>query len=63
MDGSGIPPEGGSAVTKRVDVCLRAQPSVDNFVGTIPLRCNAATAGRIDRADGDASIGVRFSEF
>ncbi|WP_197388804.1 hypothetical protein [Ralstonia pseudosolanacearum] len=47
-------------MTKRVDVCLRAQPSVDNFVSTVPFCCNAATAGRIDRADGDASIGVRF---
>ncbi|MHA6908371.1 hypothetical protein ACQUJS_08040 [Ralstonia pseudosolanacearum] len=50
-------------MTKNVDVFLRAPSSADQFVGTIPLRCNAATAGRIDRADGDASIGVRFSEF
>ncbi|WP_275760947.1 hypothetical protein [Ralstonia pseudosolanacearum] len=48
-------------MTKNVDVFLRARSSVDNFVGTIAFRFNAATAGRIDRADGYASIGGRFS--
>ncbi|MGC5832747.1 hypothetical protein LDP08_19505 [Ralstonia pseudosolanacearum] len=50
-------------MTKNVDMFLRAPSSVANFVGTIPFRCNAATAGRIDRADGHASIGGWFSGF
>ncbi|AXV75110.1 hypothetical protein CJO75_21670 (plasmid) [Ralstonia solanacearum] len=63
MDGFRIPPWGGYAVTKNVDMFLRAPSSVANFVGTIAFRCNAATAGRIDRADGHASIGGWFSGF
>lgn len=53
----------GYAVTKNVDVFLRAQASVYNFVGTIPFLYNASTAGRLDRTYGYASIGVRFSGF
>lgn len=53
----------GYAVTKNVDVFMRAQASVYNFVGTIPFLYNTAAAGRLDRAYGYASIGVRFSGF
>ncbi len=51
------------AVVKNVEVFLRGQASLYNFVGTIPFLYNAATAGKMDRYYGYGSIGIRFSGF
>jgi len=51
------------AVVKNVEVFLRGQASLHNFVGTIPFLYNAATAGKMDRYYGYGSIGIRFSGF
>ncbi|MGT2512722.1 hypothetical protein [Cupriavidus basilensis] len=51
------------AVVKNVEVFLRGQGSLHNFVGTIPFLYNAATAGKMDRYYGYGSIGIRFSGF
>ncbi|WP_020201540.1 MULTISPECIES: hypothetical protein [Cupriavidus] len=51
------------AVVKNVEVFLRGQASLHNFVGTIPFLYNAATAGKLDRYYGYGSIGIRFSGF
>ncbi|GAB7548883.1 hypothetical protein [Cupriavidus sp. 8B] len=51
------------AVVKNVEVFLRGQASLYNFVGTIPFLYNAATAGKLDRYYGYGSIGIRFSGF
>ncbi|MGO4326331.1 MULTISPECIES: hypothetical protein [unclassified Cupriavidus] len=47
------------AVVKNVEVFLRGQASLHNFVGTIPFLYNAATAGKLDRYYGYGSIGLR----
>jgi len=51
------------AVVKNVDVFLRGQASLHNFVGTIPFLYNTATAGKMDRYYGYGSVGIRFSGF
>lgn len=51
------------AVVKNVEVFLRGQASLHNFVGTIPLLYNGATAGKMDRYYGYGSVGIRFSGF
>ncbi|WER47340.1 hypothetical protein CupriaWKF_07280 [Cupriavidus sp. WKF15] len=51
------------AAVKNVEVFLRGQASLHNFVGTIPFLYNAATAGKMDRYYGYASVGIRFSGF
>ncbi len=51
------------AVVKNVEVFLRGQASLYNFVGTIPFLYNTATAGKMDRYYGYGSIGIRFSGF
>jgi hypothetical protein len=48
---------------KNVEVFLRGQASLYNFVGTIPFHYNATTAGKLDRYYGYGSIGIRFSGF
>lgn len=50
-------------VVKNVELFVRGQAFLYNFVGTIPMLYNAATAGRLDRYYGYASFGVRFSGF
>ncbi|PVY80728.1 hypothetical protein C7414_10241 [Cupriavidus alkaliphilus] len=50
-------------VAKNVEVFLRGQASLYNFVGTIPFLYNATTAGKLDRYYGYGSIGIRFSGF
>ncbi|WP_432260481.1 hypothetical protein [Cupriavidus sp. TMH.W2] len=51
------------AVVKNMEVFVRGQASLHNFVGTIPFLYNAATAGKMDRYYGYGSIGIRFSGF
>ncbi|WP_454726768.1 MULTISPECIES: hypothetical protein [Cupriavidus] len=51
------------AVVKNVEVFLRGQASLHNFVGTIPFLYNAATSSKLDRYYGYGSIGIRFSGF
>lgn len=50
-------------VYKGVDVFIRGQAFLNNFVGTVPFLYNAATASRLDRTYGYASIGVRLLAF
>jgi len=51
------------AVVKNVELFVRGQGSLYNFVGTIPFLYNAATAGKLDRYYGYASFGVRVLAF
>ncbi|AJY41432.1 hypothetical protein I6G56_11020 [Burkholderia humptydooensis] len=50
-------------VVKNVELFVRGQAFMHNFVGTIPFLYNGATAGRLNRYYGYASFGVRFSGF
>lgn len=51
------------AVHKNVELFVRGQASLYNFVGTIPFIYNAATAGKLDRYYGYASLGIRVMAF